>query len=182
LNYPSVDCTVFVHGSLDSAQRFDSLFVIDLQPKGLEFPEIDDVVFKIGQCASSVEELRQYLSDGFDYFVTGQNWLWLTEEQVIQQLPAPFNAIDATIELRWSSGDVQYDGAAKLICSLHDKAFTEAELQRLPVGQLQVIAAVKGAKESGSRKQELIDGILSNQKSKGLRAVRVKQQRMEVFS
>jgi len=150
--------------------------------KGLVFPEVKDTVFQMGNFAASVLELREFLKGGVDFFSGEQNWFWVgtdeEEEMFVKVLPAPFNDIDAYVELTWSSKDVVFDAGAQLLLGLHDRAFSELELQRLSVGELQVIRAVKGAGSGGSKKKDLIDAILSHQKSVRQSAVRVVQSKL----
>ena len=182
----AVCCNVFVAGGVDPTNENDNLFVLELKPKGLNFHnEKTEEVFQISQVAGSVDALREYLDGGKDVFDGRQNWFYVTkdmEEHLVKPLPPPFNDIDAYVELCWTKADVIFDDAAQLICNLHDKAFTELELQKANVGELTVIRAIKGAEDTGSRKGELIDSILANQKSKGLTVIRVRQKTLEVIS
>jgi hypothetical protein len=183
---PRVECQVLVSGGGDPTDEYRSMFVMELKPKGYVFPESPrGAVFEMGQVAGSVPELRAYLADGLDIFDGEHNWNYFTkeeEDQFVRVLPAPFDDPEVVIDLVWTGADVVFDAAAQLLCDLFDREFTELELQRLPVDELRIIRAVKGCEKSGSKKADLVDAVLSDQKSKGLRAVRVRQVTLEVIS
>jgi hypothetical protein len=156
------------------------MFLIELKPKGLVFPvqEEDGAIFQIGTGAASVEDLRAYLEAGVDVFDGSQNWFYMDEgmlDQYVRVLPSPFNDPDVVLQLTFAKEDVVFDEAAQLICSIHDRAYSELELKALGVEELRLIYAAKSAKASSVRKADLVDLILLDQKSKGLSAVRVKQ-------
>jgi hypothetical protein len=173
-------CQVFVSGGGDPADEYQSMFFMDLKPKGYVFPEQpeDGAIFEIGQSASSVEELREYLAGGVDHLDGNQNWIYLSEEEenkYVRVLPAPFNDPKAVVPLAWCKEDVVFDAAAQLLCDMFDKAYSELELLKLDLDELRIIRAAKSALHSGCKKADLIDDILLDQKRKGLAAVRVKQ-------
>ena len=181
MSAPKVCCRVFVAGGHDPTDEYNNLFVLELKPKDWASPPKNkaEEEFQLSQVAGSVADLREYLKGGVDFFDGKQNWIYIStdeeEERFVKPLPPPFNKIDAYVELSWGKEDVVFDEVAQLILDLHDKAFTELELQKVTVDELRVIRVVKGAKNVGSRKGELIDSILTDQKSKGLSAVRVLQ-------
>jgi hypothetical protein len=183
---PQVSCQVFVSGGGDPTNEYESMFVMVLKPKGYVFPEHPmGAVFEIGQVAGSVLELREYLASGCDIFDGEHNWNYFTkeeEDQFVRVLPAPFDDPEVVIDLIWSKSDVILDKATQLLCDLYDRAFSELELQKLDLGELRVIRAVKGGVKSGHKKADLIDDILGDQKSKGLSAIRVMQKTLEVIS
>jgi hypothetical protein len=173
-------CDILVSGGHDPTDEYSSMFIIELKPKGFDFHNsVAEEDFQISQVAGSVAELREYLAEGKDVFDGKETWVCIgtdeEEAKFVKPLPAPFNDVDAYVNLCWVAADIVYDEAAALLCDLYDKAFTELELQRLDVGELTVIRAVKGAKSCGSRKPELVDAILAQQKSVGQKAVRVVQ-------
>jgi len=175
----SVVCQVVVSAG-NPLSEYHSMFLMELKPKGYVFPEQeeDGAIFEIGQGAMSVEELREYLAGGVDCFVGKQNWIYLSkaeEDKYVRILPAPFNDPEAVVPLAWCKEDVSFTESAQLLCSMHDRAYCELELQKLELDDLRVIRAAKGMKHSGCKKADLIDDILREQKRKGLAAVRVKQ-------
>ena len=182
-----VQCQVFVSAG-DPISEYNSMFLMELKPKGFVFPEQeeDGAIFEIGQGAMSVEELREYLAGGVDHFDGCQNWIYLSKEEedrYVRVLPPPFDDPEADVDLAWSKDDVVFNAPAQLLCDLYDEAFSELELQKLDVGELRIIRAVKGGDKSGYKKPDIIDDILRVQKSMGQRAVRVKQTSiMEVFA
>ena len=161
----SVLCEVFVSAGDDPTRNeFDNMFVLELKPKGLDFHnEKAEEDFQISQVAMSVQELREYLCGGKDVFDGEINWVYIgtdeEEERFVKPLPSPFNDIDAYVKLCWVKEDVFFDDAAQLLCNLFDKAFSELELQKLDVGELRIIRAVKGGDKSGYKKPDIIDDI-----------------------
>ncbi|MGD6807574.1 MAG: hypothetical protein ACQCN4_11515 [Candidatus Bathyarchaeia archaeon] len=175
-----VACQVIVHGGGDPTDKYQSMFLIELKPKGYVFPEQaeDGAHFEMGNGASSVQELREYLKNAVDFFDARQSWCYMLDEELdkyVRVLPAPFNDPDAIVDLTWSQQDVSFDAAAQLLLDFHDKAFSELELRKLDAEELNIILAAKGGSKVGHRKADLIDAILEDQKAKGLSAVRVKQ-------
>ncbi len=183
-----VACQAFVFGGGDPADAAVSMFIVELKPKGYVFPEQeeDGAIFQIGNGASSVEELREYLTAGVDVFDGRQNWCYMDDEQLdkyVRVLPAPFNDPDIELALVFCKEDIVFDEVARMICDMHDRAYSELELKKLDVEELRLIYVAKAGKGSSMRKADLIDLILLDQKRHGLRAVRVKQTSLaEVFA
>ncbi len=184
--FPKVVCQVVVSGGSDPTDQHRSMFIIALKPKFLVFPKNEfGQVFNMGNVADSVKDLREYLAGGFDRFLGEQAWMYFDEEELdkfVRVLPEPFNDPDVQAELTWTEEDIVFDKAAALLLDFYDSVFSELELQRLKVGVLRIILAVKDHSLLCSKKADLIEAILQDQKSKGLSAVRVKQQGLEVFA
>jgi len=154
------------------------MFLIELKPKGYVFPEMDDGCFQMGNAASSVADLREYLAAAVDQFDGQQQWCYMDDaglDKYVRVLPVPFNDPDAMVELTWSKEDIVFYADAQMLLDFFGRAFSELELAKLSVDELRLIAAVKAAGYGGSRKADLVESILLNQRRAGLAAVRVVQ-------
>jgi hypothetical protein len=182
---------VRVSGGSDPADEYQSLFIIEFRPKGIVFPEnFYGQVFQMGEVADSVPELRKFLAGGFDWFLGEQAWVHFDEEEIekfVMPLPPPFNDPDVQAHLVWGNEDVVFDRAAQILLGFYDTAYAESVLQGLKVGELQIVLAAKARGENFrsvncSRKADLIEAILEDQRRKGLSAVRVIQKTLEVLA
>ncbi len=192
MTYPFVRCEVLVSGGHDPTDEYSSLFILEFNPKAIVFPpNTYGDVFQMGEVANSVPELREFLVGGQSWFFGEQAWIHFDDEDIerfVKPLPAPFNDPDVQAKLFWSEEDIIFDKLAQILLDVFDGCFSEEHLQRLEVPVLQIILAAKTRSENSrsvtaSRKAELVEAILADQKSKGLRAVRVKQTSLsEVFA
>jgi len=158
---PEVDCELHVQGGTDPTNTYEQMFFVEIVPKGLKFPE----EFFIARGISTTKELERYMKEGLDLYseeesigMSGdEEW----EKEILAKLPAPFNELGGCVYLKWKCpDDVSFDKAGEILWDFYTHTFTAEELEAKTVGELKIVAAVKGVQRP-DRKAELIANILS---------------------
>lgn len=158
---PTVACDIIVNTSHDPTMKYETLFFVEIKPKGFTFPED----FFIARGIELAKELEEYLGTGEDYFSGEENYYYWDEdecEEYLQQLPAPFNKYEAYVKLTWTKDDVHFTKEGEALWNVHKTTYTRAELEAKTVDVLKIIARVKEA-ESGGNKPDIIASILQAQ-------------------
>lgn len=159
--YVKVPSEVVVGGSYDLTNRYETLFFVQLKPKGMVFPSD----FFIARGISTAKEVEEYIQQGADLFIGEENWFWIgkdEEEEFIKPLPPPFNDKNLEAQLTWTQQDVTFEDEAKILWNIYEHTYTNSELNAEKLDRLRLIARIKEAK-SAPDKPTLMANILSKQ-------------------
>ncbi|MFA5365639.1 MAG: hypothetical protein WC325_10715 [Candidatus Bathyarchaeia archaeon] len=161
--YAPVPCEVHVSGYA-TKNEYDPLFYVEFVPKGVSLPK-DFPVMALS--VSTVTYLDEYLKMLQVHYSSEELFQWASEEEedeLLKQLPYPFNQIDCEVELEWKfRQDITFDENAENVWNAFYHQYTEQELNENDVETLKLIARTKEISVSG-KKLDLIGRILSKQK------------------
>ncbi|MFA5365838.1 MAG: hypothetical protein WC325_11715, partial [Candidatus Bathyarchaeia archaeon] len=162
--YASVPCEVHVSGCA-TKNEYDPIFYVEVIPRHVTLPK-DFPVMALS--ISTVTYLDEYLKTRQTHYSSEELFQWASDEEedeLIVQLPYPFNQTDCEVELEWRfRQDITFDENAENIWQAFFHKYTEQELNEEDVETLKLIARTKEIHVSG-KKLELIERILSKQKN-----------------